>query len=151
MTTRTMKLSRPMWKKQGASQDRAHLLPPHLPKRKKATPTDKNSMMIEKAYETLSKNEDEFDVFGAYVASEMRQLSTVALKQNVKTQIQRIILQASEEEMRNADTTTAHHPWTVATEYIIDDSVQSSELVIHGGTSQRLDVKCILSLPFISY
>ncbi|KAJ8890567.1 hypothetical protein PR048_010076 [Dryococelus australis] len=119
MTARTMQLSRPMWKKQGASQDRAHLLPPHLSKRKKATPKDKHSMMIEKAYETLNA-----------------QLSTVALKRKVKTQIQRIILQANEEEMRNADSTIAHHPWTVATEYIIYDSVQSSELVIHGGTSQ---------------
>ncbi|KAJ8883653.1 hypothetical protein PR048_015507 [Dryococelus australis] len=93
-------------------------------------------MMIEKAYEAVSKNEDEFDVFGAYIASEMLQLSTVALKWKVKTQIQRIILQANEEEMGNADSTTAHHPWTVAAEYIIDNSVQSSKLVIHGGTSQ---------------
>ncbi|KAJ8888529.1 hypothetical protein PR048_008020 [Dryococelus australis] len=105
-------------------------------KKKKATLTDKHSMMIEKVYETLSKNEDEFDLFGEYVASEMRKLSSVALKWKVKTEIQRIILQANEEDMRNADSTTTNHPWTVAAEYVIDDSVQSSELVIHGDTSQ---------------
>lgn len=58
-----------------------------------------------KAYSVLSENEDDIDVFGKFVASEIRGLQNNHLRKKAKRQIQRILLDIAEEDDVNISTT----------------------------------------------
>lgn len=53
-----------------------------------------------KVYSVLSKNEDDLDVFGKFVTSELRGLIHENLRRKAKRQIQRIILDIAEEDAK---------------------------------------------------
>ena len=54
--------------------------------------------ILEKSLRTLDEREDEYDVFGKYVANEMRNLSSVHLRRKIKRKFQQIILNINGEE-----------------------------------------------------
>nr|CAI5827018.1 unnamed protein product [Callosobruchus analis] len=61
---------------------------------------------IQKAIRALNKQDDQYDIFGAYVATELRGLSSEYLRRKLKRKFQRAILEiAEEEEYLNADVT----------------------------------------------
>ncbi|XP_027848463.2 uncharacterized protein LOC114128203 isoform X2 [Aphis gossypii] len=53
-----------------------------------------------KVYSVLSKNEDDLDVFGKFVTSELRGLIHENLRRKAKRQIQQIILDIAEEDAK---------------------------------------------------
>ena len=57
-----------------------------------------NREIIEKAMTKLAKEEDECGIFGRYVASVMRNLSSENLKKKLKKRIQHILLEIADEE-----------------------------------------------------
>lgn len=61
--------------------------------------------LLGKAYAVLSENEDDIDVFGKFVASEIRGFQTNHLRKKAKRQIQRILLDIAEEDDVNMSTT----------------------------------------------
>lgn len=72
-------------------------------KEKKCLPQD----LLGKAYSVLSETEDDIDVFGKFVASEIRGLQNDHLRKKAKRQIQRILLDIAEED--DAKLSTTHH------------------------------------------
>jgi hypothetical protein len=66
--------------------------------------------LLGKAYSVLSENEDDLDVFGKFVTSELRGLQTEHLKKKAKRQIQRILLDIAEEDDSNIMSTTSIIP-----------------------------------------
>ena len=56
--------------------------------------------ILEKALRTLDEREDKYDVFGKYVANEMRNLSSVHLRLKMKRKFQQIILDINGEEYK---------------------------------------------------
>lgn len=63
--------------------------------------------LLGKAYSVLSEKEDDIDVFGKFVASELRGLQTDHSRKKAKRQIQRILLDIAEED--DAKLSTTHH------------------------------------------
>lgn len=63
--------------------------------------------LLGKAYSVLSEKEDDIDVFGKFVASEIRGLQTDHLRKKAKRQIQRFLLDIAEED--DAKLSTTHH------------------------------------------
>ncbi|KAJ9598229.1 hypothetical protein L9F63_011050 [Diploptera punctata] len=57
-----------------------------------------NKELIEKAMTKLAKEEDECGIFGRYVASVLRSLSSEALKRKLKKRIQQILLEMPDED-----------------------------------------------------
>lgn len=51
---------------------------------------------------SLSKQDDLYDVFGEYVASELRSLSSDSARKRVKREIQQVIMQTMDEELQLA-------------------------------------------------
>lgn len=69
------------------------------------------------AVRTLSKNEDEYDIFGKFIASEFRNISSDHLRRKMKRKIQQIILEISEEAeeiMNNESPAPCDSPSTVS-------------------------------------
>lgn len=62
--------------------------------------------LLGKAFSVLSENEDDLDVFGKFVTSELRGLQAEHLKKKAKRQIQRILLDIAEEDDSNMSTTS---------------------------------------------
>lgn len=69
-----------------------------IPKRKNKNEMSKNDLLLEKALRTLNEEEDQYDVFGKYVASEMRSLSSEYLRKKMKRKFQQVILEITEED-----------------------------------------------------
>ena len=68
------------------------------PKRLKRNHGLLSNKILEKALRTLDEREDEYDVFGKYVANEMRNLSSVHLRRKMKRKFQQIILDINGED-----------------------------------------------------
>lgn len=51
--------------------------------------------LMEKALSIMNQPNDEFDIFGNFVASEMRQISDVEIRRMVKTEIMRVLITRS--------------------------------------------------------
>lgn len=60
-------------------------------KRRAISESDENDL-IEKAFAAMNHQHDEFDIFGQYVASEMRQISNPSVRQIVKRDIMLVLL-----------------------------------------------------------
>lgn len=73
----------------------------HKSNKKRKCPTED---LLEKAYSVLSEKEDDNDVFGKFVTSELRGLQSDHLRKKAKRQIQRILLDIAEEDDGNMST-----------------------------------------------
>jgi len=74
-------------------------------KKKKCLEKDSQEL-LGKALSVLSDNEDDNDVFGKFVTSELRALQADNLRKKAKRQIQRILLDIAEEDDANMSTTS---------------------------------------------
>nr|CAI5827017.1 unnamed protein product [Callosobruchus analis] len=76
------------------------------PRKKMKNNSEEYDVNIQKAIRALNKQDDQYDIFGAYVATELRGLSSEYLRRKLKRKFQRAILEiAEEEEYLNADVT----------------------------------------------
>lgn len=55
--------------------------------------TESEDLILEKALSIMEKKDDEFDIFGQFIASEMRQLTNPSTRFVLKTEIMKIIQQ----------------------------------------------------------
>lgn len=69
-----------------------------IPKKKKKIEVSKNDSIMQKALQALNEEEDQYDVFGKYIASEMRNLSTEYLRKKLKRKFQQVLLEINEED-----------------------------------------------------
>lgn len=58
---------------------------------KKSTTPESEDLILEKALAIMEKKDDEFDIFGQFIASEMRQLTNPSTRFVVKAEIMKII------------------------------------------------------------
>lgn len=61
--------------------------------------------ILSKAYSVLAETEDDYDIFGKFVGSEIRKLTQDHLRNRAKREIQRILLNISEENEENMSRT----------------------------------------------
>ncbi|KAG8180607.1 hypothetical protein JTE90_018225 [Oedothorax gibbosus] len=54
--------------------------------------------VLAKAVKALEKEEDQYEVFGQYVASELKHLSSEVLRKRTKIAISKLLISASEED-----------------------------------------------------
>ena len=73
-------------------------------KRPGAEPGDN---IMKKACAVLSKEHDKYDIFGAFVAAEIRGLSNESSRKKLKRMIQRAILQVTEEDDESTSSLTS--------------------------------------------
>lgn len=69
---------------------------PSSSKIKKRTQQDNNDVLYKKAAKVLTSEEDDFDKFGAFVASELRSLRNTSLVKLLKKKIQLAIIEVSD-------------------------------------------------------
>jgi len=74
--------------------------PQNSRKTKKNSDSKENDLIMQKALHILNEKEDQYDVFGKYVATELRNLSSEYLRKKLKRKFQKAILEISEEDER---------------------------------------------------
>ncbi|XP_031329964.1 uncharacterized protein LOC116160947 [Photinus pyralis] len=108
---------------QSAEENRSDATPksqnnePNPRKKRKIEVCDKNKLIMQKAIHALYEEDDVYDVFGKYVASEMRSLSSEYLRKKMKRQFQEVILRINEEDELLSSPTSHHsysNPYSVA-------------------------------------
>ena len=72
--------------------------PPNKASKRKPTNDDANDSMLKKACSIMMQDDDEFDVFGSFVASELRCLKQDVNGRRLKRIIQRAILDVAEND-----------------------------------------------------
>ena len=72
--------------------------PPNKASKRKPTNDDANDSLLKKACSIMVKDDDEFDVFGNFVASELRCLKQDVNRRRLKRIIQRAILDVAEDD-----------------------------------------------------
>ncbi|KAL1488670.1 hypothetical protein ABEB36_014470 [Hypothenemus hampei] len=88
---------------------------------------------MQKAIRTLNEEDDQYDIFGKYVASEMRDLSSEYLRKKLKRKIQQVVLEISGEEelLSNPSPHNYSNPNSVGSisQYFDSASTSAEELV----------------------
>lgn len=84
---------------------------------KKKCSEDDENMLMEKALTMLDQRSDEWDIFGQFVASELRQIFNCIERNNVKRSIMKVLLTFDSPK-------TSGNGYTSETAYVImDDSI----------------------------
>ncbi|XP_064641924.1 uncharacterized protein LOC135496494 [Lineus longissimus] len=76
--------------------------PPPSKSRKRKDVGRASDEILQKACEVMSRETDELDTFGAFVASELRGLKSESNRKKLKRDIQRVILEAAEKDDEDA-------------------------------------------------
>ncbi|KAF5300716.1 hypothetical protein FQR65_LT19322 [Abscondita terminalis] len=74
------------------------------PKKRKR---DDDNALFESALQTLQKEPDEFDLFGQYVALELRTLRSELNRAMLKSEIRKVIVRITDEELYNTISTSS--------------------------------------------
>ncbi|XP_028131331.1 uncharacterized protein LOC114327031 [Diabrotica virgifera virgifera] len=83
-------------------------------KKARRTEISKDDLLIQKGIRTLNEEEDQYDIFGKYVASEMRSLSSEYLRKKMKRKFQQVILEINMEDELLSSPSSSHSPRSVA-------------------------------------
>lgn len=89
--------------------------------------SDENEL-FEKALAVMNQNNDEWDIFGQYVASEMRQISDPTLRQIAKTEIIKIILSHSNVIVSTPQVQRQNIPITRTIPIVNDNCIQNANI-----------------------
>lgn len=87
---------------------------------------ESDEILMQKALSVLNKPNDDLDIFGEFVASEMRQILDLSIRKIVKNEIIKTLLSYSDVMVT---TTTTHVPTSheeANTEYILLDESESA-------------------------
>ncbi|XP_031637792.1 uncharacterized protein LOC116350192 [Contarinia nasturtii] len=97
----------------------------HSSKRKKSnSQSSDENVLMQKALEVMSHTNDELDVFGQFIASEMRQISDLSKRNSVKREIMAILMNSGNDMLI---TTTQLQPFTVCNNISPIDITNSDE------------------------
>lgn len=104
--------------------------PQNSRKKKRNNDSHDSDEVMQKALHVLNEQEDQYDVFGKYIATELKNLQSEYLRKKLKRKIQLAILEISEEEERVAAVNTGGYtnPGSVGSysSHITDTSVYSN-------------------------
>lgn len=74
---------------------------------KKRKRDDDNDELFKSALQTLQKESDEFDLFGQYVALELRTLKSDFNRARLKSEIRKVIVRIADDDLYNTITTSS--------------------------------------------
>lgn len=88
--------------------------------------------VVKKAIRALNEEEDQYEIFGKYVASEMRSLSSEYLRKKMKRKFQQIILDTNEEDEQISSPSQSYsNPSSVSSVHAYLDSTSSPQQYIN--------------------
>lgn len=90
--------------------------------------SDENDL-FEKALAAMNQNSDVLDIFGQYVASELRQISNPSLRQVAKTEIIKVLMSYGDVLVSTAQVQKTNIPITNTVPVVNNNCIENPEII----------------------